>query len=387
MSAPVAITGLGCLGAPGAGLAAQRAALAAATCGLACETGPLPLAARLPVGRVRAALPPLPMRTAALAVVAGREALTQAGLAPGARGDLALSLGSCTAGIAESERDFLTRDPAHPWPSYRRQPSDRMTAMVARVLGCGGPLATHSVACASAAAAIVEAAEIVRAGIAPVALAIGADALTRLTMAGFASLQLVDAEGCRPLIAERGGMSLGEGAGALVLEDPAHARARGARVLATLAGWGMRADAYHATAPDPHGAQLERAVRDALADAGARPDTIGYVSAHGTGTADNDACEAGVLARLFGAVPTASSKRTYGHTMGAAAAIEAVGCCLALQEGRLWASAGAELGTPLGGVEVLRATREARPAAVLSTTLAFGGVNAALVLTGAERAA
>jgi len=387
MGAALAITGLGCIGAPGAGLAAQERALMTGACHLAsADDARLPLARNLPIGRVIGSLPPLPSRTAALAVRAGAEALADAGLGRATRSEVAVVIGSCTAGLSESEGDFLA-DCQRAWPSYRRQQTHRLTAMVARVLACGGMQSTHSVACASAAAAIAEAAEIVRSGIAPVALAIGADALTRLTMAGFASLQLIDPRGCRPLIRERGGMSLGEGAGALVIEDAGHARARGATPRAALLGWGLRSDAHHATRPDPHGAQLERAVREALADAGAAPGAVGYVSAHGTGTTDNDACEATALARIFGAVPTASCKRTYGHTMGAAAAIEAVAVCLALRSQALWPSAGAELGEALTGVEVVRAHRAGALDVVLSTTLAFAGVNAALAFGGGGRAA
>lgn len=388
MGAALAITGLGCVGAPGAGLGAQAQALGLGACHLATRDDPrLPLAARLPIGQVASPLPRMPSRTAALAAHAGAQALADAGLTRACRGEVAVIIGSCTAGITESERDFLDGDRERAWPSYRRQQTHRLTAMVARVLGCGGMQSTHSVACASAAAAIAEAAEVVRSGIAPMALAIGADALTRLTMAGFASLQLIDPNGCRPLIRERGGMSLGEGAGALLIEDAEHARARGASPRATLLGWGLRSDAYHATRPDPHGTQLERAVGEALADAGVTPAAIGYVSAHGTGTADNDACETTVLARMFGAIPTASCKRTYGHTMGAAAAIEAVAACLALRDQALWPSAGADLGEAVGGVEVVRARRAGVLDCVLSTTLAFGGVNAALAFARGERAA
>jgi 3-oxoacyl-(acyl-carrier-protein) synthase len=206
-----------------------------------------------------------------------------------------------------------------------------------------------------------------------------------VTMAGFTSLQLVDAQGCHPLIHERQGMSLGEGAGALLIEDPEHARRRGATVLASILGWGLRADGYHVTSPDPAGAQLERALADALADGGVAAREIGYVNAHGTGTKDNDSCETQTLARVFGAVPTASWKRTYGHTMGACAAIEAVGCCLALREQAMLPSGGAGDGTPLNGVEVVRALRRTAIDVVCSTTLAFGGVNAALLFAKAER--
>jgi len=386
---PVAITGLGCLGAAGVGLAAQTTALRSGACGLHRRDDPrLPLAATLPIGRVDADLPRLPGRTAALAVVAGAEALAGAGLHAGNRADIAVVIGSCTAGMPESERDFLDGGDADAvWPSYRRQQTHCLTAMVARHLGCGGLRSAHSVACASAAAALIEATELVRSGRAERVLAIGADALCRLTMAGFHSLHLVDPAGCRPFAGNRAGMSLGEGAAALVVESAASVGRRGARPLAWLAGWGLRADAYHITSPDPAGTQLDRAIADALSDAGVAASSIGYVSAHGTGTVDNDACEAVVIARRFGAVPMASCKRTYGHTLGAAAAIEAVACCLALAGQEIWPSAGAAdavdagNGHVLAGPEIVRRARPARLDAVLSTTLAFGGVNAALVFT------
>ncbi|MBA3709371.1 MAG: beta-ketoacyl-[acyl-carrier-protein] synthase family protein, partial [Planctomycetes bacterium] len=261
----------------------------------------------------------------------------------------------------------------------------RTTQILARFTRCQGPQSTHTVACASSAAAIVEAVELVRSGLCPAVLVVGADALTRVTMAGFTSLQLIDPAGCRPLIHERQGMSLGEGAAALVIEDPEHARRRGARVIASILGWGMRADGYHITSPDPSGEQLSRTLADALADGGIAAAEVGYVSAHGTGTRDNDGCETLALSRMFGAVPTASWKRTYGHTMGACAAIEAVGSCLVLEQQAHLPSSGASDGTPLNGVEVVRERRSARVDVVCSTTLAFGGVNAALLFGKSDR--
>lgn len=385
---PVAVTGMGCIGAPGEQLEDQCRALTTGWCGLQASHLPgLPLAARLPVARVAAPLPPIPGRTAALALAAARAALSQARLEPHERGEVAVVVGTCTAGLPESEADYLSLGPEATSPAYRRQQAHRTTQAVARLLRLGGAQSTHSVACASAAAALVEAIELVRSGIAPIVVAIGADALTRITMAGFASLQLVDALGCTPLIDERRGMSLGEGAAALVIEDPAHARARGVPVQGTLMGWGMRADGFHATTPDPTARELTTAIRDALRDGRCRPEDVDYVCAHGTGTRDNDACEIRALSDCFGAVPTASWKRTYGHTMGACAAIEAVGAILALQAQRHFPSAGADLGTPLAGVDVVRQARTARLRTVVSTTLAFGGVNAALLIGGAERCA
>jgi 3-oxoacyl-(acyl-carrier-protein) synthase len=385
---PLAITGLGCVGAPGAGLAAQRAALAAGACGLRVRPeSRVPIARTVPVGAVEVGLPDVPSRTQALALSAAEEALRHAELDQAQRGEIAVVVGTCTGGMPESEAVFLAEGDQVVSPVYRLQHPHRTTQTIARVTGCHGPQGTHALACASAAAAIIEAMELVRSGACPAALAVGTDALTRITTAGFTSLMLVDPQGCRPLTAERGGMSLGEGAAAMLIEHPQHARKRQARVHASLLGWGEHPDAHHLTAPEPGGAQLERAINDALADAGVAHDAVGYVNAHGTGTRDNDQVETATLARLFGAIPTASAKRTYGHTMGAAAAIEAVACCLALMERQAWASAGAADGTPLTGVEVVRQTRAAALDVVLSTTLAFGGVNACLAFARAERCA
>lgn len=384
MGQPIAITGLGCIAAPGSGLEAQRSALEAGSCHLTLRPLPqLPLTRGLPCGHVTTALPRFPARTATLGVEAARQALRQTGIATQ---DCGVIVGSCTAGLPESEIAFAA-DPEAASPVYQRQQSQRLTHMIADALRCHGPRSTHSVACASAACAIAEASEWIRQRLCPAVLVVGVDALTRVTTDGFHALKLIDAHGCRPLTRERGGMSLGEGAAALLLEDADHARQRGAPAIASLLGWGMRADAYHATSPDPSGEHLLHAIDTCLGDAGLTAQDIDYVSAHGTGTIDNDGNELAVLARRFGAIPTASCKRSYGHTLGAAAAIEAVAACLAIRHQRRWASAGATDGTPLAGVEVLTHTRMGPVRAVISSTLAFGGANAALCFGGAERVA
>jgi len=382
----IAITGLGCVGAPGRGLAQQRVALTSGQCGLArWDDSSLPLAAILPIGRVQCTLPRAPGRTLTLALTAAKEALAHAQLSRPARGDCGVILGSCTAGLPESERAFFTDQEAVD-PHYQGQQTHRLTHALAQVLGCGGERSSHSVACASAANAIAEACEWLRQGIAPCVLVVGADALTRVTMAGFYGLMLVDAQGTRPFTEERHGMSLGEGAGALLLETVAHARQRGIAPVASLLGWGLSTDAYHATAPDPSGKYLDRCIAECLDDAGLASNDIDYVNAHGTGTIDNDRQEAAVLSARFGAIPTASSKRIYGHTLGACAAIEAVASCLAIQDACRWPSAGVEAATPFTNIRVVQ-QREATPLrAVLSTTLAFGGANAALCFGHAERA-
>jgi 3-oxoacyl-[acyl-carrier-protein] synthase II len=172
-------------------------------------------------------------------------------------------------------------------------------------------------------------------------------------------------------------MSLGEAGAALLLEDLATARQRGATVLAVLTGWGIAADAHHATAPHPEGRGLAAAITQAMDDASLSPRDIDLVIAHATGTRDNDAVECAVLAKHFGAVPTSAIKRSYGHTMGAAAAVELVAAVLAIQHRQHWGSAGCRL--PLAGPRILTRTETAPTRCVLSTNLAFGGVNTALL--------
>src|SRR5262249_32718128 len=146
-------------------------------------------------------------------------------------------------------------------------------------------------------------------------------------------------EPCRPFDAERKGLNLGEGAAVLVLEELEHARARGARVLALLAGWGMTADAHHMTAPHPEGDGAARAMGAALDDAGLPAEAVGYINAHGTATPHNDAAETAAIKRVLGArapsVPISSIKSMVGHTLGAAGAIEAVASVLSLTGGFL----------------------------------------------------
>lgn len=377
MSAELWITGLGSVCAHGVGVDALHAALRTGRSGLTTFADPrLPLAERLPLGRVTARLPHY-ARTSALALCAAREALAGAHLP-----DAAVLVGTTTGGMCASEVAYL-RDPTCIDRAYAAQPAHATAELLAHRLGLGGPQATHAEACAAAACALAEAAEWLRQGVCGAALVVGSDALTRLTMAGFNSLHVMDPAGCRPFTAERAGMSLGEGAAALLIERADHAQARGARPLARLLGWGVAADAHHQTAPEPDGIFLEQALRAALADARLPASALDWVHAHGTGTRDNDRTESLALARVCGALPVSSSKRVTGHTLGAAAAFGAVAACLALHHGERFPSAGAAAGNPLTEVDVVRSLRTAPLSTVGVTCLAFGGVDAALVFGGA----
>jgi 3-oxoacyl-(acyl-carrier-protein) synthase len=231
--------------------------------------------------------------------------------------------------------------------------------------------------------AIAAAAELIENNDADFMLAGGADSLSRLTLNGFGSLLLLDPEGCRPFDAARAGISLGEGAAVLVLEAEEVARARGAGMLARLSGWGASCDATHATAPHPQGDGAAMAMRRALKRSGLSPVDISYVSAHGTGTPDNDAMEAQALRQVFSdAVPPfASVKRFFGHTLAASGAIKAVLCVQALQEQAMPPNLGSENPDPLIGLRPVCEFRSKRLDHVLSNSFGFGGNNVALVFS------
>jgi len=258
-----------------------------------------------------------------------------------------------------------------------------VTDVVARRLDVRGPRTTIMTACSSSATAIGYAADRVRLGHVDVALAGGAEGLCRLTYAGFSSLRATSPEPCRPFDAERKGLSLGEGAAILVLESYEHARARGAEILALVAGYGVSADAYHMTAPHPEGDGAARAMRAALADAGLDPSQVDYVNAHGTGTTHNDAAESAAVRRVLGAhaerTPLSSIKSMLGHTLGAAGAIEAVASVLAIARGFIPPTVNLRTPDPAFGLDYVPNTARNQPVSVvLSNSFAFGGNNTTL---------
>jgi 3-oxoacyl-[acyl-carrier-protein] synthase II len=318
------------------------------------------------------------------------EAVRRAGLEAGDLGEAALIFGTGTGGASITE-EYLRRwaqgDPPPPSLLVPHQPAS-VTDLVARHLGVRGPRTTIMTACSSSATAIGYAADRIRLGHVDVAIAGGAEGLCRLTWAGFSCLRATSPAPCRPFDADRKGLNLGEGAGVVVLEAEEHARARGARALAWLAGWGISADAYHMTAPHPDGDGAARAMRAALDDARLSPEAIGYVNAHGTATPHNDAAEAAALKTVLGArapeVPISSIKSMVGHTLGAAGAIEAVASVLSLAGGFVPPTVNLETPDPALGLDFVPGrTRQIALRAMLSNSFAFGGNNTALALTSA----
>jgi 3-oxoacyl-[acyl-carrier-protein] synthase II len=385
----VVVTGLGAASPYGAGVVAYWKGLAGGICairdltlietnGFRCRLGaemPGPLAGS-------------PRRTRAdrLAIGAAGEALADAGLGARDRDAAALVVGAVGGGMLEAEA----------W--YWRDPGDGVrpgsVSAVRAMLPCahaetlasrfrlGGPRHTVVTACSSGAVALAEAAELIVDGVVDVAVAGGVDAITRICFMGFNALKLLDPTPCRPFDRERRGMSIGEGAGFMVLESDARARARGAHVYATLAGHGMTTDAFHVTAPEPEGDGMVRAMRAALARGATTPDEVQYANAHGTGTPQNDRIEGRALARVFGegGLLVSSSKSMIGHTMAAAGSLEAIATVLALEHG--FVPPTANLATPDPDVPfdcVPLVARPARLTCAISNSFGFGGQNVTLL--------
>jgi 3-oxoacyl-[acyl-carrier-protein] synthase II len=401
------ITGLGAVSALGADVPALLAGLADGRCGI----GPLTLfahkarcqrAAQVPeaVGSAFASLRPSTVRRLArpdrFALVAAFEAVRRAGVEPALCRRAALYVGATTGGMFETEEAYRRRQSGeHARFRLSRMigtPLPNAAAAVSQALGLRGPQMTLSTACSSSALAVAMAAEAIARGDVPIALALGTDGLCRLTYAGFDALQALDPERCRPFDRERRGLSLGEGAAALVLEDAEHARARGARVHAVVLGHATATDAHHVTAPHPEGAGALAALRSALASARVEPGAVDYVNAHGTGTVQNDAVEVAVLRAVFGErlarIPVSSSKSQLGHCLGAAGALEAVVTVLALEESLLPPTAGLRTPDPAwADLDLVPLHGRRVPLGVaVSSSYGFGGHNVTLVLARPERA-
>ena len=319
-------------------------------------------------------------RTDLLAVVAAQEAIAQAGDVPLERA--IVSTGTSTGGLLEGEGYYLRRltrgRQRTGVSSVLQQPTSGPSDAVARVLGLGGGAVSNATACASAGAAIGMAADYLRSGHADVAIAGGSDALCRLTYSGFNVLQAVDPEPCSPFGATRKGITLGEGAGYLVLERWDDAVKRGATILAELAGYGASCDAHHPTAPAEDGRGAEAAMRGAMAEA--KLTSVDYVNAHGTGTLLNDSAETKAIISALGMnVPVSSSKSYFGHTLGASGAVEAVVTVLALQHQIAPPTLRLNESAPDCPLDYIPHTpRALAMTSVLSNTFGFGGSNVSL---------
>jgi len=263
---------------------------------------------------------------------------------------------------------------------------------VSMKLGAKGPCLDVSTACATGTHALGEAMKIIQRGDADVMIAGGAEAaVTPLMIAGFSRAKALSLrndcpeKACRPFDRQRDGFVLAEGAGVLILEELEHAERRGANVYAEVSGYGLSSDAYHYTKPSPDGEGSARAMTLALADAGMRPEDIGYLNAHGTSTIENDKIETLAIKNAFGdharKLAISSSKSMLGHMLGAAGAVEAAVSAIALSQGIIPPTINLEYPDPDCDLDyVPHAPRKQKITAALSNSLGFGGINAALVI-------
>ncbi|MBI3432610.1 MAG: beta-ketoacyl-[acyl-carrier-protein] synthase family protein [Hydrogenophilales bacterium] len=297
------------------------------------------------------------------------------------RARVGVFLGTSTAGILQTELAYRRRDPATgALPDdfhYRTTHNSFSLAEFTRdYFGLEGMAMAISTACSSSAKVFAAAARQIELGMIDAAVVGGVDTLCLTTLYGFASLQLTSPRPCRPYDAARDGISIGEGAGFALLERAAGAAPGSVLLL----GAGESSDAYHMSSPHPEGLGARLAMEAALKSAGLTPADIDYINLHGTATPANDAAEGTAVAALFGdRVPCSSTKGATGHTLGAAGAIEAVICALALTDGLLPGSPGTATPDPAIPVQYLLERREGRVRRVLSNSFGFGGSNCSLV--------
>jgi 3-oxoacyl-[acyl-carrier-protein] synthase II len=386
----VVVTGMGAITAAGAGVETFWRACIEGRSALrplrgtdfACFGEPL-------AGEVAEPLPALEERAAGLAIAATAEAIAATGYAgaglPPASG---IVVGTCLGG-ARSVFSWLDAGRRGEDPGHAPAPSSTWLACPASRLAAAhrlnGPVVSLSSACSSGAAAIAHATDCIRRGEADLMLAGGTDALSAFVVSGFWILRALTPTCVRPFDRRRDGLALGEGAGFVVLEELAHAAARGAILQAEILGSGSAGDAHHMTGPSPTGDGALRAMLAALQDARRTPDCVGFISAHGTGTPQNDRMEALAINRLFGVragrIPVNSIKPIIGHTLGAAGALDAILCVKILQEGVVPPTINSDEPDPACDLgDIPRSARRQRVRCALSTTSAFAGHNVSLLL-------
>ena len=256
-----------------------------------------------------------------------------------------------------------------------------LASVVHSFLETHGPSVTVVNACTSGADAIGMAMSWIKAGLCEIAIAGGSDEMNQVPLSGFRSLGILSDSLCAPFDRNRNGLNLGEAAAVLILENETSLRQRGQRARAIIRGYGSSNDAHHLTAPDPDGQGLERAVTTALKAAAIRPDQISFINVHGTATRDNDCVEGLVLSRLFGRQAKFLSTKGYtGHTLGAAGVLEACFSLLALEQEWIPQSAGFSEEDPTIGISPVKERTSIEGQLALSTSLGFGGCDAALVI-------
>jgi 3-oxoacyl-[acyl-carrier-protein] synthase II len=324
-------------------------------------------------------------RCSAMSLAAARMAVTESGIKPEQLKGVRTAV---VVGTTMGEADVIA-DLDHAWiaggagavsrtllPKYG---STLLPIHVARALGTTGMVMTLPGACAAGNYAIGLGADLIRSGRADVVIAGSVEIIQELQFSGFVRLGAVAPERCQPFDLNRQGLILGEGAGLLVLESESHAIRRNATPQAEVGGYGLSCDAYHITRPHPDATGSIAAMLDAIRRSGVTAADIDFVNAHGTGTKANDQAEAKVMQEVFGSrrVPISSMKSTLGHCMGAASAIEAIGCIMTIETGVYPPTVGYETPDPECDLDIVaNVPRQGKSDIVLNNSLAFGGYNA-----------
>ena len=294
---------------------------------------------------------------------------------------VAVIMGTSTGSVGATEEGYARLTDDGGFPSDLLRPivhtAHSLGDFVQHALGTAGPCVTVNTACSSSAKVFAQAERLIRLGVADAAIVGGVDTLCGSVMYGFNSLQLLSPEPCRPFDADRNGISLGEAGGFALLTG---AGADDAKPALRLVGWGESSDAYHMSSPQPDGLGAERAMLQALFNAGLRADAIDYINGHGTASLKNDEVEAAVVARNFPVtIRMSSTKGITGHALGAAGIVEAVISLLALRHDWIPGNAGIRIVDPLAAAHVAL-HGEAKPMGhVLSNNFGFGGNNCALI--------
>jgi 3-oxoacyl-[acyl-carrier-protein] synthase II len=322
-------------------------------------------------------------------LVAFREAWTSARLDQGSvdRERVGVVLGAGSGGILSVEKYFrqFYGGSKHPSPSLLISYSLATTTdLIANESGLKGPRTTTATVCSSSSVSVGVAYEMIQMNLADVMVTGGSDSLCEVSFSGFSSLKLVDPENCKPFDRRRQGLVIGEGAGILILEELEHAAKRGAPIYAEFLGYGICADAYHLTAPEPNGEGVERVIRLALDHAGVSPGEVDTINAHGTATPFNDVAETRGIKRVFGErareIPISGIKSMVGHCLGAAGGIEAVATVLTVGRDVIPPTIHYEVPDPLCDLDYTPnqpIKKDVRIA--ISNSFAFGGNNACLV--------
>ncbi|MCP4819252.1 MAG: beta-ketoacyl-[acyl-carrier-protein] synthase family protein [Shimia sp.] len=324
------------------------------------------------------------------ALVAAREAIAQSGL--GFSGELAAKsgvvLGNSGGGMQTLDENYRTvyedgKNRVHPFVVPKLM-NNAAASHVSMEFNLKGPSFTVASACASSNHAMAQAFQMVRSGMAPVMISGGAESM--LCFGGvkaWEGLRVMSKDACRPFSANRNGMVQGEGAGVFVFEELEHAKARGAEILAEVVGFAMSSDAADIVMPSKQGAA--RAIAGALEDAGLNREEVGYINAHGTGTAANDKTECSAVADVFGPhadrLMMSSTKSMHGHLIGGTGAVELLACIMAVRDGVVAPTIGYQEADPECALDVVpNDAREAKVEVALSNAFAFGGLNAVMAL-------